>query len=372
MTNAMRQFSDGPSHMPFGPSHMPFLASGWSGLVLFFCRRSGPSRPWKLWVREASGVEHRLVTGMGVEATECSPTAWEDDEGWHVTFVATGQPDDARSRLYRMDGATLESLGKAAPIRPARAGFVTARRVVWVERSSIIQVRERGGTQIIELPDHVIFRVAYRTDDPDELLISGSRDGSEDVFTLGYHLRSGIVDLITCDGRPAYKCTIFGDRVLYAERVGENFEDRRIREANAVERILAAVDTRIERREEATKTMNPRPCCGASITQAPRSELKSGAAQSLIAKVISLSAVVMSRPVPVDVATERLRRCGQCTHVRRSHGKHYCTRCDCPEWSIGSVGSDQEYKTTKAAHECPLEQRAFRRWTPNDNGLGGT
>jgi hypothetical protein len=35
-------------------------------------------------------------------------------------------------------------------------------------------------------------------------------------------------NLIECDGRPAYKCTILGDQILYAHRLGEHFETRRI------------------------------------------------------------------------------------------------------------------------------------------------
>ena len=47
-------------------------------------------------------------------------------------------------------------------------------------------------------------------------------------------MSTGNQHLIECDGKPAYKCAILADRVIYTERIGKDFEDRRLREAGQV------------------------------------------------------------------------------------------------------------------------------------------
>jgi len=80
---------------------------------------------------------------------------------------------------------------------------------------------------------------------PDTLLISGQWQTEDEVFTLEYDLRTGQQNLIECDGRPAYKCTILGNQLLYAQMVGEHFESRQI--ASAVATSRRAVNTIVRR-----------------------------------------------------------------------------------------------------------------------------
>jgi hypothetical protein len=97
-----------------------------------------------------------------------------------------------------------------------------------------ISVRRAGGDMTIEIAGTSIYRAAYRTDNPDILLISGQWRHNDSVFDIDYDLNTGRQRLMTCDGKPAYKCTVFGDTVLYADRVGPGFEDRRIAMAASV------------------------------------------------------------------------------------------------------------------------------------------
>lgn len=231
-------------HEPNAMTHMPFLTrDGQGGHVLFYCR-SGPqgfdaanqSRRWKLWVAVEDDPPQRLTTGLGEELAECSPTSWHDDTGWHVTFIAGGAPDNPLYHLYRMDGPTLDTLSQPIAIQATRAGFVFGDRLVHSDPENLIHVRQPSADFDIELPGAFIYRVSYRADAPDKLLISGQWQTETDVFALEYDLATGEQNILECDDRPAYKCTILGDQVLYAERIGEYFEHRRINKSAVLAR----------------------------------------------------------------------------------------------------------------------------------------
>ena len=89
----------------------------------------------------------------------------------------------------------------------------------------------------------------------------------------------------------------------------------------------------------------------------------------LVRKAAGLALVVISPTVQEHISQERLRRCEQCDYVKVVGGKHYCGCCGCPMWQIGNVGSALEYKTTKAAWECPLNPPVYGKWTPDSDGL---
>ena len=76
-------------------------------------------------------------------------------------------------------------------------------------------------------------------------MISGQWQTEDDVFTLEYDLQTGQQNTLECDGLPAYKCTILGDQMLYAQRIGEHFESRRI--STASESSRRSVSTAVRR-----------------------------------------------------------------------------------------------------------------------------
>ena len=230
-------------------THMPFLTfDGQGNRVLFYCR-SGPedmdattqSRWWKLWVAMEDGPPRRLATGLSEELAECAPTAWHDATGWHVTFIAGGAKDNPLYHLYRMDGQDLDRLSQPVAIHPTRAGFVLGDRLVHADPENLIHVRQPAGDFDIELPGAFIYRVSYRADAPDKLLVSGQWQTESDVFAIEYDLATGEQHLLESDGLPAYKCTILGDQILYAQRIGEHFEARRINESAALRRPINTV-----------------------------------------------------------------------------------------------------------------------------------
>jgi len=231
-------------HEPNAMTHMPFLTlDGQGKRVLFYCR-SGPqdfdaanqSRRWNLWVAVEDDPPQRLTTGLGEELTECSPTAWHDDTGWHVTFIAGGARENPLYHLYRMDGPMLDALTQPVAIQATRAGFVHGDRLVYADPENLIHVRQPAGDFDIELPGAFIYRVSYRADAPEKLLISGQWQTESDVFAIEYDLATGEQHLLESDGLPAYKCTILGEQTLYAQRIGEHFENRRINASTALSR----------------------------------------------------------------------------------------------------------------------------------------
>jgi len=220
-------------------THMPFLAQATdSTAVLFFCRateaQADGTRIWKAGYLDAAGQPRRLATGMAPDVIECSPTAWQDSSGWHVSFIAGGTTDSPSFHLYRMDGPTLEDLSPPVALQRTRTGFVYRDRIAWGELEDIVHLRDSTGDRIIEVPGAFIYRVAYCADLPDTLLISGQWKKEDDVFTLQYELATGNQHFIECDGRPAYKCTILGGEILYADLTGSHFEERTVRKAVSI------------------------------------------------------------------------------------------------------------------------------------------
>jgi len=182
-----------------------------------------------------------------------------------------GKPNPLH-RLYRMDGPTLDRLSTPVALRATRAGFVFRNRIVHADMDNLIHVRDLAGDFDIELPGSFIYRVAYRADQPNMLLISGQWQTEDDAFTLEYDLTSGEQSMIECDGYPAYKCTILGDQMLYAQRIGEQFEHRRVTAAKSIARRSVASAVRRQAGQVqpiATQPMGNCGCRGRSAPDAP-------------------------------------------------------------------------------------------------------
>lgn len=250
-------------------THMPFLTPDENGQpVLLFCQ-ANESRVWKAHYRLPDGKIARLVTGLAADVSECSPTAWRDAGGWHVTFIAGGAKENPLFHLYRMDGLALDAMGKPVIVYPTRAGFMYGDRTVDADLANLIHVHQPSGDFDIELPGAFIYRVAYRADHPDTLLISGQWQTEDDVFTLEYDLVTDQQNVIECDGRPAYKCTILGEQMLYAQRIGEHFESRQIATVASTTRRTTHPAVRRRTGEVAPVITEPTGKCGCRGRSSP-------------------------------------------------------------------------------------------------------
>ena len=122
-------------------THMPFLTLDQDGReVLLFCQ-AGADRIWKAHFRTPDGEIRRLPTGLPDELCECTPTAWYDATGWHVTLIAGGKADDPLFRLYRFDGPALDRLSPPAIVQAARSGHIYKDRLVHGEAENLVHVR---------------------------------------------------------------------------------------------------------------------------------------------------------------------------------------------------------------------------------------
>lgn len=255
-------------------THMPFLCRDNSGtrILLFSAANQEEIAVWKLYAKIGDQEPIRLNTGFAADVIECSPTAWHDETGWHVSFISNGASNSDCYRLYRMDGVSLDTLSKPVAIRIARSGFIYEDRIAVGEIQDVIHVHDPAGDRKIALPGAFIYRVAYRADSPEKLLISGDWIGeSADVFTLEYNLETDEQRYLECDGFPAYKCTIFENEILYAKRESGGFEDRHIESARKLHRVACQI---AERHDDAIGasglTVSKR--CGCRLSLSERKE----------------------------------------------------------------------------------------------------
>lgn len=225
-------------------THMPFLMATPEGqTLLLFCM--SPYGIWKIHYALDGGATKHIETGFDVE-TECAPTCWCDESGFHLTFIAGGNPRDPSFKLYRMDGPTIDQLSVPTPICNTFTGFLYRDRLATVgpkgygDKAATIYIRGRTDCTL-EISDAIVYRISYRADNPDILIISGCFDGDNTPFAILYNLTSDEQFTVVCDGKPAYKCSILGDTVIYAERIGQNFEDRQLKLAEIVQLVPTTI-----------------------------------------------------------------------------------------------------------------------------------
>jgi hypothetical protein len=134
-----------------------------------------------------------------------------------------------------MDGESLQHLSQPVSLRKARTGFVYQDRLAVGELQDVVHIHDNDGDHKIEIPGTFLYRVSYRADAPDKILISGDWIGeNEEPFTIEYDLDTDTqryIEIETENGinAGAYKPTIYGDEIMFAEKNGTQFEHRTIR-----------------------------------------------------------------------------------------------------------------------------------------------
>ena len=253
-------------------THMPFAAIATDGTpVLFYCcaKRAEfdaamSAYKWKLWI--INGEARRIPTGFAEDVIECSPSAWCDETGWHVSFIAGGAPSNLRYRLYRMDGPTLDTLNAPVAIQSTRAGFVHRNTCVWSEVESVIHVRNDGGEYTVEIPLAAIYRVSFDPHAPNTLLITAGWLGDQNPFTVEVNLDDQSSNVLLADGGCAYKPTVHEGVYWFAIKGGDHFEDRRIVEANTITRLPTSM-ARIKRVDAQSGIVISDDKCGCTVPE---------------------------------------------------------------------------------------------------------
>jgi hypothetical protein len=221
-------------------SHMPFLTKDlYYNDVLFLCLAPPElnqfgNRTWKIYyIDSVHDVPVRIDTKMSTATFECSPTGWHDESGWHITFIAGGDPSNPKFCLYIMEGPTLDTLSDPVIVEEyASSGFVNKQETVVSKKSRtmdyIISGIEDYAFNLTE-----ILRVSYQADDLNKLLISYKKDNQ--IITVIYDKTDKSIKRILCDGQPAYKFTIYGDTIIYAQVISDGIENRKLKVAESIE-----------------------------------------------------------------------------------------------------------------------------------------
>jgi hypothetical protein len=218
-------------------SHMPFLTATPSGdRVLFFCQAEKRNSEfiWKLFAQYGDRDPIRIPTGFSESTIECSPTAWHDESGWHLSFVAGGDPVHPAYHLYRMDGVSLGHLSPPVAIKATRTGFIDRHRLVSGDKLGNVYVCSPESDFVLEFPRMELLRLAYKTDCPHILLVTCRWPEEDAICTVAYDLETGDQQFIEVNGEPVYKPTWFHDEMLHAARIGNEFEDRQIVTVNQI------------------------------------------------------------------------------------------------------------------------------------------
>lgn len=225
-------------------THMPFLTTGIDDqLVCFFCKADATKsnsitfqKLWKIWCIEGD-APFQINTSLPPHYMECAPTAWYDGNLWHLSFIAGDEYGGGPLQLYKMSGPSLSDLGQAISIREGRSGFASETYTVGSGGLNFVFVKRVGSPQVdLELPGAFIGRLAYQADRVNRILIGGQWETEREVFTLEYDLVTKKQSFLYCDGRPAYKPSVFGNTILYVLRSSRYPGDRQIKIAKTFKR----------------------------------------------------------------------------------------------------------------------------------------
>jgi hypothetical protein len=132
-----------------------------------------------------------------------------------------------------MEGPTLDTLSDPVIVEEyASSGFVNKQETVVSKKSRtmdyIISGIEDYAFNLTE-----ILRVSYQADDLNKLLISYKKDNQ--IITVIYDKTDKSIKRILCDGQPAYKFTIYGDTIIYAQVISDGIENRKLKVAESIE-----------------------------------------------------------------------------------------------------------------------------------------
>jgi hypothetical protein len=189
-------------------------------------------RAWKLhYAFWNDRRPQRLATGLPAHAVECNPAFYWEDGQCHVSFTG-GTPEAERLvyHLYEMSGPAIDRLGPPRRVldAPTTLGFVSPRYVCFGRgRDLVLREKRTNEQRILECPLAHVYRVAFRADQPEQLLLTGE-DQDGQPRTLLYDLATDETFEVTTP-EPVYKAGLCGDRIVFAQRLGGEFEDRQLR-----------------------------------------------------------------------------------------------------------------------------------------------
>lgn len=210
-------------------THMPWVAHDRNKVNLYaFCVRL--QNIWKIHYAGEDGVVHRLQTGLADDVYECAPVASFDSltHEWYISFVAGNSVEHPRLSLYYMK---LTDTTAHVVIEDILTGFfMDDKHTGYVRYGNIISYGALIRPNVLKLLKAVkIF--CLRPYKGSGLIASyTSAKDFEHLHTLVFNpsTKQAVLLTDTSENIPLYKACYDGHDWYYAQRVGDDLEDRRI------------------------------------------------------------------------------------------------------------------------------------------------
>lgn len=208
-------------------THMPFEAYAHGfGKALFFCRKNALGR-WRLFISQG-GHEQEMATGLPAEWNICCPAAEYDGDDLMMSIIAG--PPDGQYHLYRLAPDT-DGVFRQVSSTPADAGYWRENWTVTATRHGPVNILHNGIRRLIHIEKlNYIYRVSFDASQPNCIMVTADVANAMTLYRIPVKDISAATVITLPSGACPYKGVMSPDgrTLLYAERTGDDFEDRRI------------------------------------------------------------------------------------------------------------------------------------------------
>lgn len=211
-------------------SHMPFVANLFGIDTMLFCAK-GIRGVWKSYYTPVDIWNPKQINlSFPWNTVECSPEFFTGGSNIILSVIADFQ-------LKRFFGPSLDalSLDTTLPKKYDRAGYVSPNHIVRSNQvTTEIYTLEHELIKTVDIFSDfservIITRITYIPEDPDKMIVTGvTGPDAVDPISIIYSIETGKRWMFIVDGAPLYKCTLYKDSIIYAEKAGVALESRRL------------------------------------------------------------------------------------------------------------------------------------------------
>lgn len=220
-------------------SHMPFVAS--DGVALCSLKRQGGQWKAHAWL---AGERHllRVETGLHDSAVECCPQATITSSGTVSFSVVSDHP--ASFTVHGYSGHSMLSLAPTHAAVTSHAGFWHGgQRAHCTKRVSLsrtgptsedtvsLEMANGRASRIRFLNNKQVMHIAPMLGGSFAVTLFSRLGGEESIVITHEEGAIRVATLTRPDGSGFYKPHVYGGFVLYADKIGDGFEDRVIKVA---------------------------------------------------------------------------------------------------------------------------------------------
>ncbi len=205
----------------FSYTHMPFIFED----MLLFCACDELGK-WKAYI-----AKEEEIYPFGDLEISCSPIMHKVDDYYFISLI--GKYGTGPYNLYSIKSDDLINFDRPELIYTGRkSGYVFNEYKVVNENEDMIQIKYGLKEYILFSPGSIISRLSPVYNKPNVLLITESYPDT----TIEYDLDKDTQYEIVVNDSKVYKCSISGNRILYTEKTGDNYEGRKIRYSDSFDK----------------------------------------------------------------------------------------------------------------------------------------